>query len=46
MISFKEIQKHYSKMENNLPRMILKEYLQYKKIAVETGNIVKGRWST
>lgn len=30
MILFKEIQKHYSKMENNLPRMILKEYLQYK----------------
>ncbi len=30
MIPFKEIQRHYSKVENNFPRMILKEYLQYK----------------
>ncbi len=30
MIKLKEIQKHYSKIENNLPRMVLKEYLQYK----------------
>ncbi|MCK5416732.1 nucleotidyl transferase AbiEii/AbiGii toxin family protein [Candidatus Parcubacteria bacterium] len=30
MLAFKEIQKHYSKIENNLPRMVLKEYLQYK----------------
>ncbi len=30
MIKFAEIQKHYSSAENNLPRMVLKEYLQYK----------------
>ena len=30
MMTFKEIQKHYSEAENRLPRMVLKEYLQYK----------------
>lgn len=30
MLSFNEIKKHYSNRENNLPQLILKEYLQYK----------------
>ncbi|MBU4375459.1 nucleotidyl transferase AbiEii/AbiGii toxin family protein [Patescibacteria group bacterium] len=30
MMAFNEIQKHYSEAENRLPRMVLKEYLQYK----------------
>ncbi|MEK7167134.1 MAG: nucleotidyl transferase AbiEii/AbiGii toxin family protein [Patescibacteria group bacterium] len=30
MISFEEIKKHYNEQENQLPRAILKEYLQYK----------------
>ncbi len=30
MLEFKEIKKHYSVAEQNLPQLILKEYLQYK----------------
>jgi len=30
MLEFKEIKKHYSIAEQNLPQLILKEYLQYK----------------
>jgi predicted nucleotidyltransferase component of viral defense system len=30
MLSFSEIKKHYSEKENNLPQLVLKEYLQYK----------------
>jgi predicted nucleotidyltransferase component of viral defense system len=30
MLSFQEIKKHYSDKENQLPQLILKEYLQYK----------------
>lgn len=30
MMSFNEIKKHYSEMENRLPRLVLKEYSQYK----------------
>ena len=30
MMTFNEVQKHYSEAENRLPRMVLKEYLQYK----------------
>lgn len=30
MLLFKEIKKHYSVAEQNLPQLILKEYLQYK----------------
>lgn len=29
-MSFNEIKKHYSEMENRLPRLVLKEYLQYE----------------
>jgi predicted nucleotidyltransferase component of viral defense system len=30
MLQLSEIQKHYSSRENGLPRLVLKEYLQYK----------------
>jgi len=30
MLAFREIQKHYSARENQLPQLVLKEYLQYK----------------
>lgn len=30
MLSFNEIKRHYTNRENNLPQLVLKEYLQYK----------------
>jgi predicted nucleotidyltransferase component of viral defense system len=34
MISLAEIKKHYSDVENRLPQMVLKEYIQYKILSI------------